>query len=282
MFVEVSPQLAAERGLEHLGWATLVTSRSAIEARVHGDRPDAPAAGAASGPCTRSGCPTTGATPALVTGDAANDLFGVVLDPNVLIQECKVTTCDVRPGAVRTGRELLALVRATAAGRDHRRDRHHGGHDRTGPGRPHLEAARDPEEFRWLSSIARTARWTDPPATPATLDHPPRKGFFTDTSVCIGCKACEVACKEWNGVPDDGFDLLGMSYDNTGGAGRVDLAARRLHRAAGAPRATPAGAAGSARCRALPGRAESVSRHAVVRPARRRARRRGARRSSAG
>src|SRR3954463_4630236 len=42
-------------------------------------------------------------------------------------------------------------------------------------------------------------------------------GFFTDTSVCIGCKSCEVACKEWNGVPDDGFNLLGMSYDNTGG-----------------------------------------------------------------
>jgi formate dehydrogenase iron-sulfur subunit len=41
-------------------------------------------------------------------------------------------------------------------------------------------------------------------------------GFFTDTSVCIGCKACEVACKEWNGVPDDGLNLLGMSYDNTG------------------------------------------------------------------
>src|SRR5438046_1337846 len=41
-------------------------------------------------------------------------------------------------------------------------------------------------------------------------------GFFTDTSVCIGCKACEVACKEWNGVPDDGLDLLGMSFDNTG------------------------------------------------------------------
>ncbi|SCF19165.1 formate dehydrogenase beta subunit [Micromonospora mirobrigensis] len=44
----------------------------------------------------------------------------------------------------------------------------------------------------------------------------PRMGFFTDTSVCIGCKACEVACKEWNAVPDSGFDLLGMSYDNTG------------------------------------------------------------------
>ncbi|MGZ4444608.1 MAG: 4Fe-4S dicluster domain-containing protein [Nocardioidaceae bacterium] len=46
-------------------------------------------------------------------------------------------------------------------------------------------------------------------------DHPPRMGFFTDTSVCIGCKACEVACKEWNEVPEDGIELSGMSYDNT-------------------------------------------------------------------
>ncbi|MDQ1675937.1 MAG: formate dehydrogenase iron-sulfur subunit [Actinomycetota bacterium] len=54
-------------------------------------------------------------------------------------------------------------------------------------------------------------------------DHPPRVGFFTDTSVCIGCKACEVACKEWNTLPMDDYDgregvigLSGMSYDNTG------------------------------------------------------------------
>jgi formate dehydrogenase iron-sulfur subunit len=46
-------------------------------------------------------------------------------------------------------------------------------------------------------------------------DHPPRMGFFTDTSVCIGCKACEVACKTWNNVPEDGISLTGMSYDNT-------------------------------------------------------------------
>ncbi|MFE0510680.1 4Fe-4S dicluster domain-containing protein [Streptomyces sp. NPDC058964] len=51
------------------------------------------------------------------------------------------------------------------------------------------------------------------------LDHPPRVGFFTDTSVCIGCKACEVACKEWNAVPEDGLQLTGMSYDNTQGLG---------------------------------------------------------------
>ena len=46
---------------------------------------------------------------------------------------------------------------------------------------------------------------------------PPRMGFFTDTSVCIGCKACEVACKEWNHVPEDGLNFTGMSYDNTVG-----------------------------------------------------------------
>jgi formate dehydrogenase iron-sulfur subunit len=42
-----------------------------------------------------------------------------------------------------------------------------------------------------------------------------RMGFFTDTSVCIGCKACEVACKEWNLVPEDGLVWTGESYDNT-------------------------------------------------------------------
>src|SRR5215216_3975757 len=48
----------------------------------------------------------------------------------------------------------------------------------------------------------------------------PRMGFFTDTSVCIGCKACEVACKEWNLVPQDGpLRLTGDSYDNTGALG---------------------------------------------------------------
>jgi formate dehydrogenase iron-sulfur subunit len=47
----------------------------------------------------------------------------------------------------------------------------------------------------------------------------PRMGFFTDTSICIGCKACEVACKEWNLVPEDGLEWTGQSYDNTGELG---------------------------------------------------------------
>ena len=47
----------------------------------------------------------------------------------------------------------------------------------------------------------------------------PRMGFFTDTTVCIGCKACQVACKEWNHVPDTIGELTGHSYDNTGELG---------------------------------------------------------------
>jgi len=50
-------------------------------------------------------------------------------------------------------------------------------------------------------------------ATPAPQ---PAQGFYTDTTVCIGCKACEVACKQWNQLPSDGFKFTGNSYDNTG------------------------------------------------------------------
>jgi formate dehydrogenase iron-sulfur subunit len=58
------------------------------------------------------------------------------------------------------------------------------------------------------------------PAADAGWGPTPRKGFFTDTSICIGCKACEVACKEWNRNPRDGdLELLGSSYDNTGHLG---------------------------------------------------------------
>jgi formate dehydrogenase iron-sulfur subunit len=59
----------------------------------------------------------------------------------------------------------------------------------------------------------------DPAADAGWEDAPARKGFLTDTSICIGCKACEVACKEWNAIPEDGLSLLGSSYDNTGSLG---------------------------------------------------------------
>ena len=47
-----------------------------------------------------------------------------------------------------------------------------------------------------------------------------RMGFFTDTTTCIGCKACEVACKQWNDLPADGSEFRkGGSYDHTGSLG---------------------------------------------------------------
>jgi formate dehydrogenase iron-sulfur subunit len=59
----------------------------------------------------------------------------------------------------------------------------------------------------------------DPAGIGGYPDPPPRMGFFTDTSVCIGCKACEVACKTWNAIPEDGLAFTGMSMDNTVGLG---------------------------------------------------------------
>lgn len=110
MFIEVSPELARERGLEAGGWATIVTSRSAIEARVLvTDRLT---------PLKVEGrtvhqvwLPYHWGEGGLVTGDSANDLIGINLDPNVLIQESKVGTCDVRPGRRPTGPALRQLVR---------------------------------------------------------------------------------------------------------------------------------------------------------------------------
>ncbi|MGH2861759.1 MAG: 4Fe-4S dicluster domain-containing protein [Solirubrobacteraceae bacterium] len=57
----------------------------------------------------------------------------------------------------------------------------------------------------------------DPAQAAGWDEHPPRVGFFTDTSICIGCKACEVACKEWNSVPEDGLNWTGLSFDNSEG-----------------------------------------------------------------
>ena len=86
----------------------------------------------------------------------------------------------------------------------------------------------------------------DPASQAGYPDHPPRLGFFTDTSVCIGCKACEVACKEWNAVPEDGISLSGMSYDNTVSLGastwrHVAFIEQQARPPAARTRAAPAG-----------------------------------------
>jgi formate dehydrogenase major subunit len=109
MFIEVSPELARERRLEHLGWATVVTSRSAIEAKVMVTERMKPLR-LRERTIHQVWLPYHWGSVGLVTGDSANDLFGVSLDPNVLIQETKVATCDVVAGRRPRGRRLLEFV----------------------------------------------------------------------------------------------------------------------------------------------------------------------------
>jgi len=97
MFCEVSPALARERGLQHGGWATISTARTAIEARVLVTERLAPLQ-VQGRPVHQVGLPYHWGTRGVTTGDAANDLFPLALDPNVHIQEVKASTCDIRPG----------------------------------------------------------------------------------------------------------------------------------------------------------------------------------------
>ncbi len=75
-----------------------------------------------------------------------------------------------------------------------------------------LPSGSDRARGRWTA-------WLDRFITPFRRGVPPQPrpatGFYTDTTVCIGCKACEVACKQWNQLPADGFNWTGNSYDNT-------------------------------------------------------------------
>src|SRR5207253_1124489 len=95
--VEVSPELAAERGLVHNDWATVVTSRTAIEARVMVTPRIMPLT-VGGRTVHQVGMPWHWGTNGLAKGDSANDLTGLVLDSNVHISEFKAATCDVRPG----------------------------------------------------------------------------------------------------------------------------------------------------------------------------------------
>jgi formate dehydrogenase major subunit len=108
-FCEVSPELAAERGLEHGGWATIVTARTAIEARVLVTERMTPLQ-VDGRRLHQVGVPYHWGARGLTTGDSGNDLFPVALDPNVHIQEVKAATCDIRPGRRPRGQALPKLV----------------------------------------------------------------------------------------------------------------------------------------------------------------------------
>ena len=109
LFVEVSPELASERGLRHLHWGHVITSRTAVEARVLVTDRMAPLR--VDGRVVHQvWMPYHWGQTGLTTGDVVNDLIGAFLDPNVFIQESKVLTCDIRPGRRPRGPALLDYV----------------------------------------------------------------------------------------------------------------------------------------------------------------------------
>jgi formate dehydrogenase major subunit len=110
MFCEVSPELAAERGLEHAGWATIITARGAIEARVLVTERMRPLR-VGGRTLHQIGLPWHWGPNGITTGDAANELSHLALDPNVHIQEVKAMACDIQPGRRPRGPALRELVR---------------------------------------------------------------------------------------------------------------------------------------------------------------------------
>src|SRR5262249_3116090 len=109
LFCEVSPELARLRGLEHGGWATIVSTRTAIEARVLVTRRMSPLV-VAGRRVHQVGLPYHFGSHGDVTGDIVNDLIPLVVDPNVRIQECKAATCDIQPGRRPRGEALRRFV----------------------------------------------------------------------------------------------------------------------------------------------------------------------------
>ena len=110
-FCEVSPELAAERGLQHMGWATIITARNAIEARVMITRRMKPLR-AGGRTVHQVGLPWHWGPNGLTTGDAANELSHLALDPNVHIQEVKAMAVNIQPGRRPRGPALRDLIRS--------------------------------------------------------------------------------------------------------------------------------------------------------------------------
>jgi formate dehydrogenase major subunit len=121
MFCEVSPELAEEVGLEHGGWATIYSSRAAIEARVLVTDRIPPVV--VQGRTTHQvGLPYHWGSRGLVTGGAANDLSSIVLDPNVHIQEVKAFSVGIRAGRRPRGKALTEFVDGLRAQAHERRE----------------------------------------------------------------------------------------------------------------------------------------------------------------
>ena len=200
--------------LEHGGWATIVSARGVVEARVMvTDRMTPLQVDGRIGPPDRDALPL-----------GPERLRARRLDERAVVDVARPEL--PHPGGQGADRRHPARAAARAGPRAERSS----ATTASAPGSPPRRGWRH-ERLRRLRSTSCCAAG-DPATAAGYEEHPPRMGFFTDTSVCIGCKACEVACKEWNGVPEDGLNWTGWSHDNSRRARRRHLAPRRLHRAA--------------------------------------------------
>ena len=120
-------------------------------------------------------------------GRLANDLIAISEEPNVRIMEAKGLLCDVEAGPPASRMPEAPSIGAATRRNAHGRDSRH-------------SSQRNQARHKYVAEGTKV-------------------GFFTDPTVCIGCKACEVACKEWNNVPEDGLMWTGHSYDNSGSLG---------------------------------------------------------------
>ena len=214
LFAEMSPELAAELKIDNGDYISIVSLRGAIEARALVSRRMRPMH--LNGKTVHQiAMPFHFGSAGPVKGGATNDLVPISGEPNVTIMEAKALACNIVPADCRAGprsrsgsRNMCRRVaRRICIPNNRRRAR--------------------PRQSRWRSRPTRKDRQTmigegiqsTNQRKHSYVQDRVEVGFFTDPTVCIGCKACEVACKEWNQVPDDGFTWSGNSYDNTGHLG---------------------------------------------------------------
>ena len=216
MFCEVCPELAARARASSTAAGPRSSPRAtAIEARVLVTERMRAAAGRRAASSTRSACRTTGAATA----------WSPATSPTTSSRSCSTRTCTSRrsrrrPATSGPGRRPRGRRCRSSSSEYRAAGRRRGSRER-------LDAANAVRPR--LATATRPSRaWASSPT--------PR--------VCIGCKACEVACKEWNHVPDGRPRASpAMSYDNTGDARRRHLAARGVHRAAAMPARVPTASA---------------------------------------
>ena len=150
---------------------------------------------------TRSACPTTGACDGRVRGDCGQ-------------RADRVRRRSQRQHPGDQGADRRHRRRAAAARRRTARALHEAVSDAMLDRIEEAHALDEDDAARRRSAACRSRRrWSR--RDERRIEPKRRVGFFTDTTVCIGCKACEVACKQWNQLPDDGFVFTGLSYDNT-------------------------------------------------------------------